>query len=262
MHSVRTGSGKPLLLIHGISNLHNWDPIVPALARERTVVAVDLPGFGRSEALPGEVSVASLTDAVEKFIADEGLGAVDVVGSSMGARMSLELARRGHRGNVVALDPGGFWTDRQVKLFGATVGPSIALVRRIQPLLPALTASPVGRTALLLQFSAKPWRLPADLVLQELRNFAGSPSLDEAMHALVHGPKQRGAPAGSLRGRVVIGWGRNDRVTAPTQAERATQLFPDASLHWFSGCGHFPHWDRPRETERLILESTRQAPRE
>ena len=41
MHSVRTGSGKPLLLIHGISNLHNWDPIVPALARERTVIAVD-----------------------------------------------------------------------------------------------------------------------------------------------------------------------------------------------------------------------------
>ena len=102
----------------------------------------------------------------------------------MGARMSLELARRGHRGNVVALDPGGFWTDRQVKLFGATVGPSIALVRRIQPLLPALTASPVGRTALLLQFSAKPWRLPSDLVLQELRNFAGSPSLDEALAAM------------------------------------------------------------------------------
>ena len=256
MHSVRTGSGKPLLLIHGISNLHNWDPIVPALARERTVIAVDLPGFGKSAALPGEVTVASLTDAVEKFIADERLGDVDVVGSSMGARMSLELARRGHRGNVVALDPGGFWTDRQVKVFGATVGPSIALVRGIQPLLPALTASPVGRTALLLQFSAKPWRLPADLVLQELRNFASSPSLDEAVHALVHGPKQQGAPAGSLRGRVVIGWGRKDRVTAPSQAERAAQLFPDASLHWFSDCGHFPHWDRPRETERLILEST------
>jgi pimeloyl-ACP methyl ester carboxylesterase len=73
----------------------------------------------------------------------------------------------------------------------------------------------------------------------------------------VHGPKQQGAPAGSLRGRVVIGWGRNDRVTAPSQAKRATQLFPDASLYWFSECGHFPHWDRPRETERLILESTR-----
>lgn len=48
MHSVRTGAGKPLLLVHGISNLRNWDLVVPALARERMVVAVDLPGFGES----------------------------------------------------------------------------------------------------------------------------------------------------------------------------------------------------------------------
>lgn len=149
---MRTGSGKPLLLVHGISNLHNWDLVVPALARERTVVAIDLPGFGQSPPVAGEVSVASLTDAVEDFIAEQDLGDVDVVGSSMGARMVLEMARRGHAGDVVALDPGGFWSDRQVKIFGATVRPSIALVKRIQPLLPALTSSAVGRTALLLQF--------------------------------------------------------------------------------------------------------------
>lgn len=256
MHSIRTGTGKPLLLVHGISNLHNWDLVVPALACERTVIAVDLPGFGESPPVLGDVTVATLTDAVEKFIADEGLAGVDVVGSSMGARMTLELARRGHPGRVVALDPGGFWTDRQVKVFGATVGPSIALVKRIQPLLPALSSSAIGRTALLLQFSAKPWKLPADLVLTELRNFAASPSLDAAVHALVHGPKQQGAAAGSLPGRVTIGWGRKDRVTAPSQANRATQLFPDAKLHWFDDCGHFPHWDQPEETVRLILEST------
>lgn len=256
MHSVRTGSGKPLLLVHGISNLHNWDLIVPALARERTVIAIDLPGFGESPPLTGEVSVASLTDAVENFIAEQDLGGVDVVGSSMGARMALELARRGHPGDVVALDPGGFWSDRQVKIFAATVGPSIALVKRIQPLLPALTKSAVGRTALLLQFSATPWRLPADLVLGELRNFNSSPSLDDAVQALVHGPKQQGAPAGSLKGRVTIGWGRSDRVTLPSEADTAMQAFPDASLHWFSDCGHFPHWDQPEETVRLILGAT------
>ncbi|WP_292988527.1 alpha/beta fold hydrolase [Mycobacterium sp.] len=256
MHSVRIGSGTPLLLVHGISNLHNWDLVVPDLARERTVIAIDLPGFGQSPPLAGEVSVATLTDAVENFIDEQDLGGVDVVGSSMGARIVLDLARRGHSGDVVALDPGGFWSDRQVKIFGATVGPSIALVKRIQPLLPALTKSAVGRTALLLQFSAKPWRLPADLVLGELRNFNSSPSLDAAVHALVHGPKQQGAPAGSLQGRVTIGWGRNDRVTLPSEADTAMQAFPDATLHWFADCGHFPHWDQPEETVQLILEAT------
>jgi hypothetical protein len=92
----------------------------------------------------------TLADRSTKFIADQQLDQVDVVGSSTGAPMSLELARRGHHGgSLVALNSGGFWTDTQVKVFGATVGGSIALVRRIQPLLPALTRSKVGRTALL-----------------------------------------------------------------------------------------------------------------
>jgi len=258
MHFTRRGSGKPLLLVHGLgSSAGNWDPVLPALSAERDVIAVDLPGFGESPPLPGEVTIASLTDAVEQFLADHDLAGVDVVGSSMGARMVLEMARRGHTGAVVALDPGGFWTDRQLKVFEFTVGPSIGLVRRIQPALPALTGNPVGRTALLLQFSAAPWRLPSGLVLQELSGFARSASIDDAFRALVDGPKQEGAEPGSLKARTVIGWGREDRVTTPSQARTALARFPDATLHWFDACGHFPHWDRPDDTARLILESTR-----
>lgn len=256
MHFIRRGDGRPLVLVHGLSNLHNWDLVVPALAEQREVIAVDLPGFGQSPPLSGSVNVASLTDALQAFLAEQGLADVDVVGSSMGARMVLEMARRGHRGNVVALNPGGFWSDAGAKYLGATVGPSIAMVRRIQPLLPALTRTPLGRTALLLQFSAKPWRLDRELVLQELRNFNTSPSMDGALDALVHGPKQQGAPRGSLRGRVVIGWGEKDRVTPPGQAQRALSLFPEANVHWFDACGHFPHWDRPEETVSVILGAT------
>jgi pimeloyl-ACP methyl ester carboxylesterase len=230
--------------------------VLPALTSRRDVIAVDLPGFGESAPLPGEVSIATLTDAVEEFIDEQGLGGVDVVGSSMGARMVLEMARRGYPGTVVALDPGGFWSQRQQRIFKVTVGASIGLVRRIQPLLPALTRSRAGRTALLLQFSSAPWRLDPGLVLQELRGFARATSLDEAFDALADGPHQQGAPAGSLSGRVVIGWGRKDRVTPRSEAETAMHRFPDASLHWFDGCGHFPHWDQPDEAVRLILDAT------
>ncbi|MGB3351836.1 MAG: alpha/beta fold hydrolase [Mycobacterium sp.] len=261
MRYSRTGSGPPLLLIHGISNLHNWDSVVADLARERDVIAVDLPGFGESPPLSGEVSIATLTDAVEDFLREHDLQDVDVVGSSMGARMALEMARRGHGGSTVALDPGGFWSDTAVKYFAATVVPSIAMVRRIQPLLPVLVNNRIGRTALLAQFSAKPWALDCDLVLRELRNFASSPSLFDALQALIRGPKQQGAPSGTLHAPVVIGWGRKDRVTLPRQAQRAQELFPDARMHWFSDCGHFPHWDKPAETVRLILDSTGVNPR-
>ncbi|WP_278313455.1 alpha/beta fold hydrolase [Lolliginicoccus levis] len=263
MHFVRAGAGRPLLLVHGLgSSVRNWDPVLSTLAGERDVYAVDLPGFGDSPALSGEVTIAALTDAVEGFIAKRDLHDVDIVGSSMGARMVLEMARRGYAGAVVALDPGGFWTDGEVRVFGASIKASVALVRRIQPLLPTLTRSSVGRTALLLQFSAKPWRLEPRLVLNELRGFADSPSLDEALHSLVHGPKQEGPAAGTQHGAVTIGWGRNDRVTLPRQAKRAQDLFPGADLHWFDDCGHFPHWDQPEEAARLILDATWAAPPE
>ncbi|MET0698181.1 MAG: alpha/beta fold hydrolase [Mycobacterium sp.] len=251
---VRQGQGKPLLLVHGLgSNWRNWEPVLPLLTREREVIALDLPGFGDSPPLTGDVTIATLTDAVDAFIAHHQLGEIDVVGSSMGARMVLEMARRGHGGTVVALDPGGFWSDRERTVFGASVGASVALVRRIQPMLPVLTRSKAGRTALLLQFSAKPWRLPPDLVLQELRSFDKATSLDEALSALAHGPKQQGMQPDSRRSPIVIGWGRNDRVTLPRQAARATALFPGARLHWFAACGHFPHWDQPEQAAALIL---------
>jgi pimeloyl-ACP methyl ester carboxylesterase len=72
----------------------------------------------------------------------------------------------------------------------------------------------------------------------------------------VSGAVRQGAAAGQLVKPVVIGWGRLDRICPPRQADRAQSQFPDARLHWFDRCGHFPHWDRPAETARLILEAT------
>lgn len=259
MHSVRTGTGKPLVLVHGLgSSAGNWDPVVPALSASREVIAVDLPGFGRTPPLAGELTIGALTDAVADFLRQHDLTDVDVVGSSMGARMVLELARRGHAGTVVALDPGGFWNGPQAAIFGTSIKASITLIRRIQPLLPTLTANPVGRTSLLAQFSAAPWKLPPALVLRELRGFTktASPSLDAALRALVRGPRQEAMTTGAARGKIVIGWGHQDRVTLPSQAKVATAKFPTASLHWFSRCGHFPHWDQPEKTVQLILDST------
>jgi pimeloyl-ACP methyl ester carboxylesterase len=257
MFTLTRGSGPPLLLVHGLgSSSANWAPILDRLAAQRSVIAVDLPGFGKSDPLTGPVTIATLTDAVERFIDDEGLSGVDTVGSSMGARMVLELARRGVGGRSVALDPGGFWSNAQRRVFAATIGASIKLIRALQPAMPALTGNPVGRTALLAQFSAHPWSLPGPLILAEMRAFAAATSLDEAFAALVHGPLQAGAPAGTTPGTVAIGWGRQDRVTLPSQAALAIERFPDATLHWFDRCGHFPHWDQSEQTAELILANT------
>ncbi|OMQ16352.1 alpha/beta hydrolase, partial [Modestobacter sp. VKM Ac-2676] len=69
-------------------------------------------------------------------------------------------------------------------------------------------------------------------------------------------PGQQGAPAGSLPGRLTIGWGRRDRVTLARQAARAVEAFPDAELHWFDGAGHLPMWDAPEKTVAVVLAGT------
>ena len=264
MKYLRSGSGKPLLLIHGIGgSAKSWSTIWPALAERRDVIAIDLPGFGDTPRLAGETSMRTLSDAVTSFIDAQGLRGIDVVGSSMGARLVLELARRGGVvGSVVSLDPGGFWRGWERHAFFSSIWLSIRAVRLLQPLMPAISRSKVARTMLLAQFSRRPWALEPDVVLDEMRAYAQATAFDELLHDLAYGEEQKGAAGGSVGAPLIIGWGRNDKVCLPKQAKRALALFPDARMHWFERCGHFPHWDAPQETVRLILDSsTRQINR-
>ncbi len=120
--------------------------------------------------------------------------------------------------------------------------------------MPALTSSAAGRTALFAQLSARPWALPPSLELNEVRSIARSPATDATYEQLMAGPAQAGT--GTTAGPVTIGWGTRDLVTLPRQARTAQRRFPSATLHWFSGSGHFPQWDAPDETTRLVLERT------
>ncbi len=258
MNYMRHGTGKPLLLIHGLGgSWRSWRPILDNLAVTREVIAVDLPGFGATPPLPGEVSIRTLADAVTEFVHQNKLTGIDAVGSSMGARLVLELARRGGvLGGVVSLDPGGFWRGWERHAFYSSIYLSIRLVRLLQPVMPLITGNAIGRTLLFAQFSAHPWRLSPQVTFEEMRSYAASPSFDELLDQLAYGEPQQGAPLHSIRQPLVIGWGRQDRVCFPNQAQRALDLFPDARLHWFEHSGHFPQWDVPQETTRLILAST------
>lgn len=87
------GRGPPVLLIHGVGlNADAWEPQIAGLSTQRRVVAIDLPGHGLSDPLPGAAALADYVDAVAAFIDATGLAPVPLIGHSMGAMVALGLA--------------------------------------------------------------------------------------------------------------------------------------------------------------------------
>jgi pimeloyl-ACP methyl ester carboxylesterase len=256
MKFTRTGAGPPLVLVHGLGNsAQAWNPVVPGLAAERELILVTLPGHDGDPVSPELGTFAGLMRNFEAFIAAEGLADVPLVGSSLGGRMVLQMARRGHPGAVVALDPGGFWQGWERTFLRTSLQAMLALVRVLGRTVKPMARIASMRSALLVQLSAQPWKVDGELVAGELVSFAATTNAAALIGDLAAAPKQEG-PAGPGSGSVTIGWGRHDRLCLPVQAERARAAFPGSTLHWFDHSGHFPMWDEPNETLKLILAAT------
>jgi pimeloyl-ACP methyl ester carboxylesterase len=87
------GQGDPLILLHGGFGLTAmFDPILPQLAANRQVIAVDLQGHGRTADIDRPLSLEAMGDDVGKLIAHLGLEQADVVGYSMGGGAALQAA--------------------------------------------------------------------------------------------------------------------------------------------------------------------------
>jgi len=90
---IERGSGKPLLLLHGVGMCAEaWQPQLEALSPHARVIALDLPGHGATPALPGK---PDLRDFVAWFarIADElALERFSLAGHSMGALIAAGFA--------------------------------------------------------------------------------------------------------------------------------------------------------------------------
>jgi pimeloyl-ACP methyl ester carboxylesterase len=113
LHVYQIGAGEPLVLLHGLGESHiGWRPVIGPLSDEYDVIAIDLPGFGRSPALPGRVfsSPANLADAIESTLDQLGVDTYHVAGYSLGARVAIQLAASPRVQSVIAIAPGGLGT--------------------------------------------------------------------------------------------------------------------------------------------------------
>jgi 3-oxoadipate enol-lactonase len=87
-----TGSGPPLVQVHGVGTGHKNFVALTPLIRGVRVIDFDLPGYGESDPSQHGRSVFDFADDVASFIRALGLEQAHVHGSSMGGRIALALA--------------------------------------------------------------------------------------------------------------------------------------------------------------------------
>jgi pimeloyl-ACP methyl ester carboxylesterase len=96
LHYAVGGDGPAVVLVHGLGGtVENWRGFAPELARRHRVLVPDLPGHGRSEALPGKIRhLDPYADAVVSMLEAEGIERAAWVGHSLGGVIALRAAAR------------------------------------------------------------------------------------------------------------------------------------------------------------------------
>ncbi len=254
---ARVGRGEPLLLLHGIGHHRQaWDPVLDVLATERDVIAVDLPGFGASPALPEGLSYDLPTTAAVfgAFCEALELDRPHVAGNSLGGLMALELAREKLVRSVTALSPAGFWSQAERRYAFGVLLTMRQIARRMPlPLVEKLARTAAGRTALTSTIYARPGRRSPEAVVAETLALINAPGFDDTLRA---GTSVRftddlpGIP-------VTVAWGTQDRLLLRRQGVRAKRLMPRSRLVRLPGCGHCPMNDDPALVARVILDGSR-----
>jgi pimeloyl-ACP methyl ester carboxylesterase len=252
----RTGSGEPVVLIHGVGSFWQaWKPVIESMRGERDVIALDLPGFGGSPTLPIGVvpNARALAAAVTDFLSELGIEKPIVGGNSLGGWVALELARLGRARAVVGVSPAGFATPLEAavsraQLLGAWRG------AKFPGLTEQLLRRPRGRVLALGNLVGKPKQTPAAEAIAATRNLAASVGFAGTVETIT---KDRLTGGDEIAVPVTLVWGTRDMILFPWQARRALKELPRARLVPLPGAGHVPMWDEPEAIARELLSASR-----
>ncbi|MFF4959243.1 alpha/beta fold hydrolase [Streptomyces sp. NPDC001222] len=254
---ARVGTGEPLLLLHGIGHHRQaWDPVVDILATERDVIAVDLPGFGASPALPDGLAydLSTVVPALGALCTALELGRPHVAGNSLGGLLALELGRTNLVRSVTALSPAGFWTPAERRYAFTVLLAMRRTARNIPvPVVERLSRTAAGRTVLTSTIYARPGRRSPEAVVAETLALARAEGFADTLRggaSVQFAEDLPGLP-------VTVAWGTRDRILMRRQGVRAKQIIPKARLVRLPGCGHVPMNDDPALVARVILDGSR-----
>ncbi|MDF0530714.1 alpha/beta fold hydrolase [Tsukamurella sp. 8F] len=258
-HEAGTGNDQTLVLLHGsgpgVSSWSNFGRNIPVLAERFHVLAVDQPGFGRSDK-PIEHPQYFTHSATALLGLLDTLGIDDrahLVGNSLGGGTAVRFAldHPNRAGRLVLMGPGGL----SVNAFAPD--PTEGLQR-----LQEFYARPSReRLEAFLRIMVVDQSLVTDEMIDDRYELAIDPESIAAFKAMGRsfaGPDyQQGMlwrDAYRLRQRVLLVWGREDRVNPLDGALLALKQIPRAQLHVFGQCGHWAQLEKFHEFNRLTAD--------
>jgi len=255
-HYLEAGSGRPLILLHGIGmSLSAWNAVTPYLRSTRRVIAFDTAGFGLTPPLPEETppTVANLVAGLVRSLRAIGIDApVDIAGNSLGGSMALEAARRGLARSVVAISPAGLWTKHGAPHVRYVFGAMRFMARNVPRLLKAAVERPLLRElTLAVPLSAGSCRMSAGDAWQAIDDLASAQAFEET-YRNTRGPLS----VSGIDVPVTVAFGDRDWIL-PKGSQRQDGL--PAHTRWVKPhrWGHVPMWIYPAGVAQLILEGTR-----
>lgn len=246
------GAGPDIVLLHGLgSRWQIFTPIIGALEQHHRVHAFDLPGFGEQPYQPSlRPGIAGLADWVSAELQARGILSPHIVGSSMGAGIALELARRGIAGSVTAFAPIGFWNAAERRWCVGVLSVLRIAARAMPRLLGVALHTRAGRAVLLFPLFGRPAHVAPEAAIADLAALAASDGFAAARASF---RTQRTIPAADGVPTTIV-WGRRDLVLpARTQSRRARRVWGSAHHVLLDGCGHLPFSDAPERCVALIL---------
>ncbi len=249
------GEGPPVLLLHGsgpgVSAWANWRLTIPVLARQFTVVAPDVVGFGFTARPDGCAYDLDTWTAHALGVLDAlGIERAHIVGNSFGGALAMALAIR-HPERVAGL-----------VLMGSVgvpfaITPGLDAVWGYEPSVPAMEQ-------LLTLFAYDRSLIGPDLA--RLRYEASiRPGVQEAYRSMFPAPRQAALDAmthavadiAAIRAPTLIVHGRDDRVIPLQNALDLLGLIDTSQLHVFGRCGHWTQLEHPAEFTALVTDFLR-----
>ncbi|MBN9425544.1 MAG: alpha/beta fold hydrolase [Burkholderiales bacterium] len=256
LHYQEAGQGHPIVLLHGsgpgATGWSNFAGNIEALARHFRVLAVDMPGWGESDAVT--VDRLDHVEAARQFLDALGIDKAAFVGNSMGGATSLRFAttypaRISHLITMGPPTPGP-------RLFSAGDGPSEGLKALVQ----AYREPTPQNMGLLIEIMVydKRFATPALLEARSAAALARPEHLKNYLEGLPKGapvPKWFNlADLTKLSVPTLLIHGRDDRVVSYEHSLVLLAHIPNSRLVILNRCGHWAMIEHPDEFNRLVVD--------